>query len=663
MPPGLWEPAGISSHQITAFRATALALLSALTIVGFLAAQYLDGIVFLSLLVMAIGVFATRHVYDHVYREQIDYLETGKVTLQVALEIPHKHSDRNASSLVVQARTGLNPNREWVGLKDYQASKVENQNIAIFGRMGTGKTTLGMSLLANSEADFQKIVFSYKRRDTGRYQELGYERWDMSQHRIDPWSGNNKEAFVRALGVAIDLDPGSGITANSVMDLVEDLIKRSNSWTELFVEIKIRMKQAGSDTVTRLALTRIGRALKVIYDPNASYFSVPRKNVFLDYGLVKSRTIKSFDSEFLLELLYDEIISGQRNKVLLYIDEAHRLLRNKDQSGKNLSIIEELISREIRDTGSKLYLCTQSYQDVDPTARDQFAAQYIFRTLEPKTIAELNQISELLAQAVADLDPYNFVDVNQDYRGARVREAVYHFKLHPRTPETHLAKAIEQTESTKPLPPSPPILSLPAANYLTKVLDLLERDPMITQEIATQLIRDELGPQDASNDWKPTSDQVSAMKLRIKDSLLKLLEVHDGELADVLLLQDEYRDKPKSLYFLKDKGDKKVHARLTEITKRILKDHNVSKITEGRDRVSEADFELPNCLIEVETGLRRGNTRDLEDRIKELRSKPFIIVVPNDKTREKYKQFAQDGRTKALVLYELGYYLDQQGVR
>jgi len=37
-----------------------------------------------------------------------------------------------------------------------------------------------------------------------------------------------------------------------------------------------------------------------------------------------------------------------------------------------------------------------------------------------------------------------------------------------------------------------------------------------------------------------------------------------------------------------------------------------------------------------------------------------LIVVPNDETKKKYRQFIREGEVNVLVLYELGYHLDQQ---
>lgn len=214
MPPGQWEPAGISSNKITLFRAIALASLSVGTIVGLLTGQYLVGILFFCFFIITAGVFATRQVYEDVYRAQFDFIESGRVTTEEALEIPHSHVDRKTSSIVFKVRTIPNPSSTWVALKDYQAEKVENQNILICGMSGTGKTNLLRCVVQLIEPSYRVKVLSFKRKDTGVYSSLGYERVDLRTHRPDPWS--NKTAFKRALLVAINLDESKSITANSV---------------------------------------------------------------------------------------------------------------------------------------------------------------------------------------------------------------------------------------------------------------------------------------------------------------------------------------------------------------------------------------------------------------------------------------------------------------
>ena len=65
---------------------------------------------------------------------------------------------------------------------------------------------------------------------------------------------------------------------------------------------------------------------------------------------------------------------------------------------------------------------------MSPTARDQPATQFMFRTQQPETLGELKQISELCDQAVQDLEPYNFIDIAQDFDGYKVRDPVIHFR-------------------------------------------------------------------------------------------------------------------------------------------------------------------------------------------------------------------------------------------
>ena len=155
--------------------------------------------------------------------------------------------------------------------------------------------------------------------------------------------------------------------------------------------------------------------------------------------------------------------------------------------------------------------------------------------------------------------------------------------------------------------------ALSSPSYLMRIIKLLEDQPLITQEIATRFVIEDQKPKDAPMDWMPSNEQIGAMKRDLIKPCVQLLWIDDAEFADVLLLQDEYREKPKSLYFLKGKGEKGVHlGRADALTRGKLQGTKVGKLTEGKDRIDEVDFELHDlkCVLEVESGLRRGNVRD-----------------------------------------------------
>lgn len=677
-----------SRHKVTSLRAAILTILGMAAFVGIVSQIYMLAALSICLFLILLGVYASKEAYDYVERKNRNFLLIEKVTQKVPIEIMHSGAEKRASSIVMQIQTQRLKAKQWIALTDYQNSKVENQNIAIYGMNGTGKSTLGQHLLEECGQGYQIVLFSPKSKDTGSYRRIVKDKIDMSRFRPDPWQ--NKKIFKRAVLVTINIEL-SGITADYIEPLVNGIIDDSNNWDELFLTVKLRIEDKTNDTIRRGAFLRIQEAFKAIYDPQVQYFEIPHgTSVMLDYSTVEE--IKAtFDSEFCLGLLFDDIIHERRRNLIIYIDEAHRLLCNKYASGKNVSIIEQIVSREIRATGSRLWICTQSYQDISPTARDQFNTQYIFKTKEPDTMTDLKVISELLDQAVVDLDPYCFVDIGQDFIEAKVRDAVYHFKLYPRTIDESLppgpqptsqeftpvpSKPIQQ-QTTGKVPSTPlevvqqqPVSSPNPSGHLMEVVELLENDAMFTKEVATEIARFRYKPADADESWEPSEDEVRAIKLFLTDRriFMSLVSIHDCRFAGVVAVQDRYREKPQSLYYLKQKGEQRVHNKLMSLTRLVLAEKEKTILYEGKNHspASEVDFVIDGFVIEVETSLKRGNVKDLAERVSRA-NKRVVIVVPNDETKEryehlakspKYKHFFEHARYDIVVFYNLGYFLD-----
>jgi energy-coupling factor transporter ATP-binding protein EcfA2 len=675
-----------SPHKLTTTRVMVMLVLFLLSLVELETGHLFVGTLASILLVIVLGIYATRVVYDVTYRPQEDYLQASRVTTEVPIEIGHTHADRQVSSIVMQVKTGDCPSPIFTSLPEYHNSKVENGNAFLIGMNGSGKTELLRCLAKHIDPRYRVKVLDFKRKDRGMYHALGYERVEMRRRRVNPWV--SKEAFKNALLVAIDLDESGGITANSVRPLLNVLIDKSNNWNELFINLKLAIKDSSKggaekgSLAQRGALLHIEEVLNAIYDPNAVYLEFTETNQYLDFS-AEDEIIATVDAELYLAILYEKIVRGEvEHDFTFIVDECSHLLRNRYDNKKSVSVIEKIIAREIRATGSRIWLCSQLYTDIPAAVRDQCAAQYIFKTKDPETLLSLTTISELLSQAVADLSPFCFVDIGQDFRGERVRDAVYHFKLFPKkdeAPPTEPAKATPepllqlQGEVAPPITqperlPQPPQVTaqLPAnSNYLLRTAEMLEKKSMLTKEIATQHEATDHRPADAPEDWQPGGEQIRAMKLELVDQklFLNLVSIDDGGFAGVILLQDEYKDKPQSLYYLIDKAERRVHTKLVEITKQKLIDRQIPIGFEGKNHtpVSEVDFEISSCILEVETSLKEGNVKDLVERIRKAK-KQVLVIAPNDDTKKRYTgllaQQLQDGKARVLVLYELGYFLD-----
>ena len=172
-----------------------------------------------------------------------------------------------------------------------------------------------------------------------------------------------KDAFIRALVAAIS-QPRLWNNSKQYRGPIADTIRNSDSWEKLFIEIKISINQAvkSKDNITRMALARIERALKVIYDPNAKYFSIPRHNIFPSTTL-KSRTGRSAHSNSKSSSLSSSMMrSLMRNGTRCSSTSTRGASPAKNRyDGNNVSIIEDLISREIRATGSRLVIDVPSH--------------------------------------------------------------------------------------------------------------------------------------------------------------------------------------------------------------------------------------------------------------------------------------------------------------
>ena len=193
---------------------------------------------------------------------------------------------------------------------------------------------------------------------------------------------------------------------------------------------------------------------------------------------------------------------------------------------------------------------------------------------------------------------------------------------------------------------------------------MLENEAMFTKEVATEIAKFRFKPVNADNNWQPTEDQIRAVKLELTDHniFLSLLSIHDCKLAGVLSVQDRYREKPQSLYYLKSKGAQRVHMKLMTLVKEILAQKQKTILYEGKNHtpISEVDFVIDGFIIEVETSLKRGKALDLEARIVRA-NKRVLIVVPNDETKQKYrKRFGQVGKVDVVTIYEMGYFLGSQ---
>ena len=484
-------------------------------------------------------------------------------------------------------------------LLNYIENKV-NQNVLICGTSGQGKSRLMRYLLYLSKE--QKIIFSYKENDD--YLKMGYNIFDIKLEMPDPFL--DTESFVNAFLITYPIQ-NMGIISQYIPIFIREIAKISLDWNDFLNNLNIKLKSS-KDQIQRSAYLFIIEHSKALIGTNYKKdINFGEESIVLDFSNVNESS-KTFYSELILRILWKKLTKEQK-KIIICIDEAHRLLYNFE---RYQSIYIEM-SREIRAFG-KLWTSTQNYSDMPSYVRNQFATQFIFNTSIRDDLDQLSIIDPKLRWAVANMAKHCFTDARYPWIFKVVPEfLIYWYPL--------------DIERSKNL--------LNIVNYDAEIIKIL-RDNVLSVDKITEIIS------------KNYNIEKNTVKINVKNSLIKLIKNKE---VNKVLYESDY------LYFGKTLDSSNLslfHKFMENKIIDILNDLNIKV-----NNIANKGQELPDIItekfnIEIETGLKHDLT-DLKKRTS-LGNKPNIIVIPNKLLFQRYNKIKN---AKTIEINELKIFLEK----
>ena len=484
-------------------------------------------------------------------------------------------------------------------LLNYIENKV-NQNVLICGTSGQGKSRLMRYLLYLSKE--QKIIFSYKENDD--YLKMGYNIFDIKVEMPDPFL--DTESFVNAFLITYPIQ-NMGIISQYIPIFIREIAKISLDWNDFLNNLNIKLKSS-KDQIQRSAYLFIIEHSKALIGTNYKKdINFGEESIVLDFSNVNESS-KTFYSELILRILWKKLTKEQK-KIIICIDEAHRLLYNFE---RYQSIYIEM-SREIRAFG-KLWTSTQNYSDMPSYVRNQFATQFIFNTSIRDDLDQLSIIDPKLRWAVANMAKHCFTDARYPWIFKVVPEfLIYWYPL--------------DVERSKNL--------LNIVNYDAEIIKIL-RDNVLSVDKITEIIS------------KNYNIEKNTVKINVKNSLIKLIKNKE---VNKVLYESDY------LYFGKTLDSSNLslfHKFMEDKIIDILNDLNIKV-----NNIANKGQELPDIItekfnIEIETGLKHDLT-DLKKRTS-LGNKPNIIVIPNKLLFQRYNKIKN---AKTVEINELKIFLEK----
>lgn len=550
----------------------------------------------------------------HVGREEIEYQSTSGLDYWN----PRHHEEQKPSPghvgiiRLVQRNSGEQSRSEpyhneefrfkWINEVKRVETK-ENANVFTSGASGAGKSSLVRLLLRKFEGK-QKVIFSFKANDT--HLGIGYPVADVSELIPNPFA--DVEAFMSAFAIAFPVST-IGVTASQIPSLVQELAYGCTSWKDFNRNIERRIVET-KDRVQLSALFFIQAQTKSVQledggkRPDAIGQAIHTgMDVVLDFSHL-SDPAKTFYAELLLRGIWNEMqkpTTMEAKKIILYVDEAHRLTRGTFE--KYHSVLVEM-AREIRAKGA-LWTSTQNYTDIEDRIRNQFATQLVFNTSSKSDLEALRVIDPMLSWAVSGLLKHHFVDAKSKI----VHKEIDVYTFVPETESENRRNPLG--EFLGALPQEPETL-----DYEKAVREALAKEGIVwVSALASQLSKDGRVDKDSA-------------KLKVRDVLEKLVNADE-------LQRMRYEGAESGgtvvLYFPKG-GDEKVsnlHKYMVRQLVDRLRERNEHALNMADSGQSLPDVETESAYFEIETGLKT-RTSDLEERISKLSAiKPFFVIVPN----------------------------------
>ncbi len=465
---------------------------------------------------------------------------------------------------------------------DYIGYKV-NQNVLICGTSGQGKSRLMRYLLYLSKE--QKFIFSYKENDD--YLKMGYNILQVENEMPDPFM--DTEAFVNAFLITYPIQ-NMGIISQYIPIFLRDISKISKDWNDFLYNLNIKLKNS-KDQIQRSAyLFIIEHSKALIGSHYKKNIDLADESIVFDFSQVNESS-KTFYSELFLRILWKRLTKNSK-KVLICIDEAHRLLYNFE---RYQSIYIEM-SREIRAFG-KLWTSTQNYSDMPSYVRNQFATQYIFNTSIKEDLDQLGVIDPKLKWAVPNMPKHCFTDARYPW----IYKVVPEFIIFWYPLDRDKAKSVLST-----------------VNYDTEVKKIL-RDNVFEIPTIVEIIS------------KNYSIDENTVKINVKNSISTLIKNKE---INRVLYDSTY------MYFGKTLDSANLslfHKFMENKVLEILSEYSIrGNVIIAKKGQNIPDISTEKFNIEIETGLKHDIT-DLKKRISSG-DKSNIIVIPNKNLIKKYNK-------------------------
>lgn len=526
--------------------------------------------------------------------ENSNYTELISIFLlvfSVVFFIKSRHSGAVSYSSVIYRKQPFRKEKDYNMIKvpvrslnflNYIDYKV-NQNVLICGTSGQGKSRLMRYLLYLSNE--QKFIFSYKENDD--YLKMGYNILQVENEMPDPFM--DTEAFVNSFLITYPIQ-NMGIISQYIPIFLRDISKISSDWNDFLDNLNIKLKSS-KDQIQRSAYLFIIEHSKALIGSNyKKNINLGEESIVFDFSQVNESS-KTFYSELFLRLLWKRLTKNPK-KILICIDEAHRLLYNFE---RYQSIYIEM-SREIRAFG-KLWTSTQNYSDMPSYVRNQFATQYIFNTSIKEDLDQLAIIDSKLKWAVPNMPKHCFTDARYPW----VYKVVPEFIIYWYPIDKDKAKSVLNT-----------------VNYSTEVLKIL-RDNVLEIHTIIEILS------------KNYDIDENTVKINVKNSLSTLLKKKE---INRVLYDSNY------LYFGKTLDSANLslfHKFLEDKVLKILSELSIK----GGVIIAKKGQNLPDIItdkfnIEIETGLKHDIT-DLNRRVTSG-DKPNIIVIPDTTLIKKYNK-------------------------
>ena len=495
-----------------------------------------------------------------------------------------------------------------------QEEKGDNKNIQISGSAGSGKSFLTRWILQQNKN--RQILFSPKADD--HYLRMGYKIIRLDRNIPNPFlNPKGQEAFVKAFAVAFTASMSSkGITVASVSGILMDIAKRSGSWEQFRKTFEAEARNE-RDNVRKMAFAYAQGELSKLYPETGNEIEeipIPKMSVVLDFSMLNDDA-RVFFEELTLRLMWAEIVFNKERNLLIVCDEAHELLtaggRNRDRS------ILYTMAREIRAFGS-LMVISQNYVDIEKDVRNQFKTQFVFQTKHPDDLKDIAEINEALRYTVAEcLANREFMDV---WTPSPKKEVPIYTLYEPSFvdyPETeYQMQAInEEAGSTESKGKATNI------NYETEIEAILNEKVSWISQMGKDIAKVYgLDPNKVKSEILST---IGIWKNQGKIGELPIDRDREGKLAPLKLLYLKGKDNPSKPHeWIVDR----ICERLDELG---------IPYTRNSFGQSGADIETPNFDVEIETGLKNRNVKDLLRR-QNKSEKTIYIVIPNLSLRKQY---------------------------